>query len=804
MSAPQPDDVPLRPRPEEAIEFLKKFRGEGPWVLTALRPDRKKGAKNEETVTIPATDPDAVTAFIEEWNRREHWNVYFTVNSCGGREMTTKPKREHIAAMEWLHVDVDPRAGEDLDEEQTRILALLRNPPEGVPAPTCITFSGGGYQGFWKLKDRKLLDATADTWEDAKLYNKRLEQILDGDKCHNVDRIMRVPGSINWPDERKRKKGRVPALAAVMAWSDPEHAYDLDEFEKAEADVRASGPVGSFEPPAEVPRFASVDDIPELRDAPQCRVVIVQGTDPDDPNKFGDSRSEWLFFGVCEMVRQGMSDEAIYSVITDPTFGISASVLDKGSGIERYALRQIRRARERAIDPMLMELNDRHAVIESIGGKCRITSWERTDLGENSREILQLQLQSDFLLRYRNRTMDFTTGQGKVASKPAGIWWLEHPARRQYRGVIFDPSIEGDAEGYLNLWRGFKVPDREGKYPLFRELIEEVLASGDPETASYIWRWTAWLVQNPHLPAEVALVFRGLPGTGKGTFVRALGRLFGQHFMHVSSSQHVSGQFNAHMRDCVLFFADEAFLGGSKDAIGTLKRVITEPTLFIEGKGVDAVQWPNRLHVIIASNEDWVVPVGPDERRFVVLDVSPTRREDHAWFAALEREMAEGGLSALLHDLLRVDLDGWHPRQDRPATAALTDQKVASLRGLDAFWFECLRSGELPAGREEEDGAWVASSALLDAANATVRPRRPFTGNQLKSLLSDPQGNHGGRGMGFEQRRDQPGKGGRGYEIPALDEARARWDERRFPYPWDEADGWAVDGFDTETYREWT
>jgi hypothetical protein len=34
-------------------------------------------------------------------------------------------------------------------------------------------------------------------------------------------------------------------------------------------------------------------------------------------------------------------------------YAISASVLDKGSMVERYALRQIERAREEAIDPML-------------------------------------------------------------------------------------------------------------------------------------------------------------------------------------------------------------------------------------------------------------------------------------------------------------------------------------------------------------------------------------------------------------------------------------------------------------------
>src|SRR5690606_7136213 len=50
------------------------------------------------------------------------------------------------------------------------------------------------------------------------------------------------------------------------------------------------------------------------------------------------------FWSVCEMIRGGIAPETIYSVITDPDFKISESVLDKGRGAERYALRQIENA----------------------------------------------------------------------------------------------------------------------------------------------------------------------------------------------------------------------------------------------------------------------------------------------------------------------------------------------------------------------------------------------------------------------------------------------------------------------------
>jgi hypothetical protein len=105
-------------------------------------------------------------------------------------------------------------------------------------------------------------------------------------------------------------------------------------------------------------------------------------------------------------------------------------------------------------------------------------------------------------------------------------------------------------------------------------------------------------------------------------FARTFGALFGQHFLHLSDARHLTGNFNAHLRDSCLVFADEAFYAGDKQHEGQLKRLVTEPTLMIEAKYANAVSVRNCLHLIVASNDDWVVPAGTDERRFFVLDVS--------------------------------------------------------------------------------------------------------------------------------------------------------------------------------------
>src|SRR4030095_9825416 len=109
----------------------------------------------------------------------------------------------------------------------------------------------------------------------------------------------------------------------------------------------------------------------------------------------------------------------------------------------------------------------------------------------------------------------------------------------------------------------------------------------------------------PERPAEVALVLRGGRGTGKGVFARAVGHLFGPHFVHVSSARQLLGNFNAHLQDAIVVFADEVFLAGDRHVEVVLKTLITEPTIQIERKYRALVTAKNLIHLIIASNEDW-------------------------------------------------------------------------------------------------------------------------------------------------------------------------------------------------------
>src|SRR5690606_8972638 len=129
--------------------------------------------------------------------------------------------------------------------------------------------------------------------------------------------------------------------------------------------------------------------------------------------------------------------------------------------------------------------------------------------------------------------------------------------------------------------------------------------------------------------------------------------------LHISSVRYLTGNFNKHLMDCAFLFADEAFWPGDKSAEGELKRIITEPTLTIHPKYVDAFEVQNSLALFMASNNEWVVPAGMDERRFASFDVSDRFMQDAQYFTPLYREMENGGVAAMMYDLLNMDLKGW-------------------------------------------------------------------------------------------------------------------------------------------------
>jgi hypothetical protein len=768
--------------------FLRLIRQGGSIVLTSIVPDGP-------ATTNSFDDPD----LAEAWARARNDNgegVFTHVNPTTG-PLIKKATKTDIAALEFLHVDLDPRVGEDLALEKTRLLGLLTtNRPKGIPAPTIIVDSGGGYHAWWRLDEPIPINGDVAKAEEAERWNRALEAAFGADACHDCSRLLRLPGTKNWPNKKKRDKGRTATDAFIVESSEGGKSYPLSAFASLKLPpLKVGVPITGGHPgitPQSPGRSSfgeplSVGNDELLRWAAQAGVSL-----PDRPlaliatgdaSEWGSDRSQMVFYVCAELLRAGVPELLIASAIHDTANPIHAHVHEKGGRNPwTYAQRQVQRAKEsnaasgEPVAPELAEMNARHAVI--VSGKVRVLSWSRTS-PRIDRLAPDLQSFEDFRNRYRHqRVIEGIDQGGNPIYRRKGEWWLDHPQRREILGICFAPGEPAEVDGFQNLWRGWGVEPKRGDWSLMREHVRSILANGNEEHANYILRWAAWAVQNPEKQAEAALVFRGRQGTGKGFFGRTLKDLFGQHGLHIKSAKHLTGDFNLHLRDCCLLFADEAIAPGDKGAESRLKGLITEPDLTIEGKGENLVTEPNHLHVVMASNEDWVVPAQADERRFAVFDVSSTHQRDRAYFEAMAAQLEDGGKAAMLFDLLEMPLDEWHPRWAIPQTNALAKQKAEGLIGFEAFAFDLLVCDEWPVDQDIGGYRFVATQTLHESAQRWLRGRpgvNHVTANKIGEVMADL--------LGCRKHRISGGRNG--YLLCDTSEMRRRWNAARFAWAWD-------------------
>lgn len=191
----------------ELQAFLSAIRPEN-HLLTGINPE---GGPTVSRHFARTDDPD-IARFIAHV-QEQGMGVYFSPNAPR-TDADRKAKKADIASASVLHVDIDPPEGMGRDEGRAAILARIAALPFWLPAPTVVD-SGNGYNVLWKL------DQPSTDLDAIEGVNRALAAELGGDPgTWNSDRILRLPGTVNHPNARKRAAGRVPSPARVVSIGD--------------------------------------------------------------------------------------------------------------------------------------------------------------------------------------------------------------------------------------------------------------------------------------------------------------------------------------------------------------------------------------------------------------------------------------------------------------------------------------------------------------------------------------------------------------------------------------------------------
>lgn len=179
---------------------------------------------------------------------RDNNNLYFGV--CTRKPGATHGRKEdcYEAPAYWADLDFKDFAG----GEQEARMRLASCPL----SPSVVVRTGGGLQAFWIFKEPEVIGINID------LHEARLKAIalsLGGDRVWDMSRIMRIPGTTNFPTEKKRRNGRRDPAPCVIE-SITEFLYNPSDFDELVPQGQVIVPVAAnFSPTSNVPAKFQAD-----------------------------------------------------------------------------------------------------------------------------------------------------------------------------------------------------------------------------------------------------------------------------------------------------------------------------------------------------------------------------------------------------------------------------------------------------------------------------------------------------------------------------------------------------------------
>lgn len=265
----------------------------------------------------------------------------------------------------------------------------------------------------------------------------------------------------------------------------------------------------------------------------------------------------------------------------------------------------------------------------------------------------------------------------------------DHPvfkSRAVYIDQIgFDPAGT-DPNVVCNRWEGWPMQPREGECGLLLESLRYQSSLEENSAEVFLWmqRWLAYPLQHPGAKMQSAMVIHGPQGTGKSRFYEAYAKIYGEYAVVLNQGA-IEDKFNADWTERKLFVvADE--IVAKQDLYhlkNQLKNLITGEWVRVNPKNVAAHRERNHMNLVFLSNERQPVQIENDDRRHLVLWTPPALSKD--FYDELSEEIANGGVEALYHYLLNLDLGDFKPWTRPPMTQAKDDLVALGLSSEERF-----------------------------------------------------------------------------------------------------------------------
>jgi putative DNA primase/helicase len=239
-------------------------------------------------------------------------------------------------------------------------------------------------------------------------------------------------------------------------------------------------------------------------------------------------------------------------------------------------------------------------------------------------------------------------------------WWLAQSDRLMVprENVVFDPTGACQLPRYVNLFDKLPVEPQEGECST---IVRHIFNLCQENLALFEWviRWLAYPLQNPGAKMRTALVLHGrTEGTGKTKLGQIMRRIYGRYATSVGQPE-LQRDFNDWMSAKLLILAEEVVSRADRaHHQGMLQNLITNDRVQINTKNMPIREEANHANFIFFSNVQIPMLLNKKDRRYTVIRVEREHPADY--FAAIDRELDNGGAEAFLHYLLNFQMDGFN------------------------------------------------------------------------------------------------------------------------------------------------
>lgn len=330
--------------------------------------------------------------------------------------------------------------------------------------------------------------------------------------------------------------------------------------------------------------------------------------------------------------------------------------------------------------------------------------------------------------------------------------WLAHPLHREVDldKLVFDPTQRVDLNTHINMFKGFPLTPRydEAKASLVLDLLYSLCASESNRDEVFQWvlRWLAYPLQHPGAKMQTGLLFFGeKQGTGKSLFFEGIVKPIYGAYGATGGQHQLEGTYTM-WRSQKLFVLFEEILSRQDkySYFGLIKHMITGRDTPISQKFKDDRVEDNHMNCVMLSNEFQTIPLEPEDRRFLVVDVKTNL--DPGLLERITAVLGDGLIEAFYAFLLNYPLGDFDahakplmtPSKERvinfgrpdweafyltwaagdlvaPYCSCLsTDLYIIYARHCSKFGFRSLsvtKFAELIAQRLKKDRQWVAIGA---------------------------------------------------------------------------------------------